>query len=230
MPYALAPRRSPRFASPSSPLAPLAPSSLVACAPAPCEHLTDCPGSLVCSSDGRCVANEAPVFLGGSGGAARVGSRASPDDALAFDVDIAGGFAGNINGTSSRTRARPSRAARRATSPTSSPRRWPAASVGMWFDIPMPTLLPVGTPRVFTLEEMFADGSLPCIQLWSDDGTSPLGRRLHDDAVPRGRERRRAARDRSHERDERGHRHAHDPRAPVTREPSAPPRRSRRRR
>lgn len=149
-------------------------SVAVGCAPAPCEHLTDCPGALVCSSEGRCVTSEAPEVLGGNGVVTRIGTgRADPDAAL-DDFATDAGFAGNIDGVEF---ADPAPAVEGSSDGYVA---WQVTTevpggpglVGMWFDIPVPELLPVGTPRVFTLEEMFADGALPCIQLWRQDGTS----------------------------------------------------------
>lgn len=144
----------------------------VACAPATdCVHLTDCPGALVCSIDGRCVESEAPIVFAGGGGVSLTPGRADPEDSLVAFVTGAG-FAGSIGGAEFSTTSP-------AVSGTSSGYvAWqlttevPGGVAGMWFDIPLPELLPVGEPRVFTLEEMLADGSMPCISLWGVDGVA----------------------------------------------------------
>lgn len=143
-----------------------------ACSSSECEHLTDCPGSLVCSSDGRCVVNEAPEvhggYVAGSLGRAAQTDQAAQEDALE-NFSVGEGFAGVI-GDETFTDPAPGVSGSSdgyiayeltTTTPT-------GAVLGMWFDIPLPSLTPEGTTQTFTLEEMMNDGTLPCISIWGD--------------------------------------------------------------
>lgn len=147
-------------------------AAIAACTPeTECSHLTDCPGALVCSSEGTCVISEAPFVPVSGGSVAGLPGRADPnDDDSLLTFATTAGFAGELGGTEFADPSPVVEGTSEGYVAWQLTTEVPGGSVGMWFDIPMPELLPVGEPRVFTLEEMFADGTLPCISLWGVDG------------------------------------------------------------
>lgn len=143
-----------------------------ACVGPECKNTYDCPLADVCTVKGVCVL--APELPTGSGPSPV--ARATPQDPVDDEAPLPVGgdlFAGVIGGVPFTDPApavdgsSDGYVAYQVTSATAE-----GHTVALWFDIPIPAMVDDGAPHSFTLDQMMADGNTPCVDVWSDDGST----------------------------------------------------------